>query len=50
MVSRAVAQAERTRAAIRLPLGSATRMVIGWPGSTARCWLSSGCHRNCEVR
>jgi uncharacterized protein GlcG (DUF336 family) len=32
MVSRAVAQAERTRAAIRLPLGSATRMVIAVAG------------------
>jgi uncharacterized protein GlcG (DUF336 family) len=29
IVGRAVAQAERTRAAIRLPLGSTTRMVIG---------------------
>jgi uncharacterized protein GlcG (DUF336 family) len=32
IVSRAVAQASRTRAAIRLPLGSATRMVIAVSG------------------
>ena len=32
IVSRAVAQAARTRAAIRLPLGSATRMVIAVAG------------------
>jgi uncharacterized protein GlcG (DUF336 family) len=32
IVSRAIAQASRTRAAIRLPLGSATRMVIAVAG------------------
>ena len=32
IVQRAIAQAQRTRAAIRLPLGSATRMVIAVAG------------------
>jgi len=32
IVPRAIAQAQRTRAAIRLPLGSATRMVIAVAG------------------